>query len=150
MDKINELIWIFRFNYFDFQSRTSRADFWWYMLAITSIHLLFFLSYVVADFLFPFEVNEQSAMLVFGILLVGHLIFWIATLIPTAAITVRRLHDTNRTARWIFVCLFPPASLLMYIFILVWCSEPGDSFGNKYGPVPNSKKLKNPQVAGEF
>lgn len=53
--------------------------------------------------------------------------------IPALAVTIRRLHDTDRSGWWIFISLVP---LIGFIVLLVfWCSE-GTRGPNRFGPDP--------------
>ena len=90
-------------------------------------------------------------------------IFWLATLIPTLAVAVRRLHDTDRTGWWLVLPLAPVivgvavmvmgmmsmslgtiglGSMIMMlggllgIVLLVFYCLPGTPGPNKYGPDP--------------
>jgi uncharacterized membrane protein YhaH (DUF805 family) len=68
-------------------------------------------------------------------------IFALIVLLPSAAVAVRRLHDTNRSAWWLLLTFIPilgPLSLFV-----IYCLEgtPGD---NDYGPDP---RLPAPEPA---
>ena len=47
--------------------------------------------------------------------------------------SIRRLHDTNRTGWWILIGLIP---LIGWIVLLIFYLEKGDPADNKYGPPP--------------
>jgi uncharacterized membrane protein YhaH (DUF805 family) len=57
----------------------------------------------------------------------------LAVFIPSLAVSSRRLHDTNRSLWWIFICLIPVIGAIIMIVFLAQDSQPGD---NKYGPNP--------------
>ena len=60
-------------------------------------------------------------------------IYGLAVLIPTLAVTVRRLHDIDRTGWWILINLVP---LIGTIVLLVFCVMDGTPGNNRYGPNP--------------
>ena len=74
--------------YVGFSGRATRAEHWWWDLAITAIFSVFGL--LVS--LLP---------VVAVILFVPVLLFALAILLPTLAVTVRRLHDIGKSGWWI-------------------------------------------------
>jgi len=56
----------------------------------------------------------------------------LAALIPCLSVSVRRLHDTNKSGWWLLLCLIPLGGLV----ILVFCCIEGDPGPNQYGPSP--------------
>jgi uncharacterized membrane protein YhaH (DUF805 family) len=57
----------------------------------------------------------------------------LAILIPSLAVTVRRLHDIDRSGWWIFINLIP---LIGAIVLLVFAVSEGTPGNNRYGPNP--------------
>ena len=62
-------------------------------------------------------------------------IYTLALLVPTIAVTVRRLHDTDRSGWWWFIWLVPVVGWIVMLVFLVLDSQPGD---NEYGPNPKA------------
>lgn len=60
-------------------------------------------------------------------------IFALVHLLPSIAVTVRRLHDTNRTGWWALLAFIPVAGPLVLLYFAVL---PGDLQPNNYGPNP--------------
>ncbi len=60
-------------------------------------------------------------------------LYSLAVLIPSIAVTVRRLHDTNRSGWWILIGLIPIVGTIILIVFLAQDSSPGS---NKYGANP--------------
>jgi uncharacterized membrane protein YhaH (DUF805 family) len=60
-------------------------------------------------------------------------IFQFVTLIPTIAVSVRRLHDTNRSGWWYLLVFIP---LFGWIPLLIFLAEDSQQGENKYGPRP--------------
>ena len=61
------------------------------------------------------------------------LIYTLAVLIPTIAVTVRRLHDTDRSGWWFLIIFLP---LIGAIAFLVFMCLDGTQGDNQYGPNP--------------
>lgn len=89
--------------YADFNGRASRSEFWWFMLFVT-------LASIASSFLGP---------LVAGL-------FFLGTLLPSVAVSSRRLHDTNRTGWWQLVGLIPIVGFIILIVFLAQESRPAD------------------------
>ena len=60
-------------------------------------------------------------------------LYSLAILLPSLAVTVRRLHDTGRTGWWVLISLVPVIGGLILLIFMVLDSEPGT---NQYGPNP--------------
>ena len=91
-------------NCFNFKGRASRTEFWYFILFYT---LVFYTLGTIVAFMIPFvmlklqhPVTPQSALVICGIL-------FILLVIPLLALTVRRLHDTERKGLWLLAYLAP-------------------------------------------
>jgi uncharacterized membrane protein YhaH (DUF805 family) len=62
-------------------------------------------------------------------------LYSLAVLIPSLAVTVRRLHDTGRRGWWILIGLIPLVGWIVLIVFMVLDSQPND---NQYGPNPKA------------
>jgi uncharacterized membrane protein YhaH (DUF805 family) len=60
-------------------------------------------------------------------------IYSLAVLIPTLAVTVRRLHDIDRSGWWILIALVPLIGVIVLLVFALLEGTPGD---NQYGPNP--------------
>ena len=105
-------------NYADFSGRSGRAEYWWFAL---TIYILSAALYFVTLALIP---NFGYYALTPSILLV------ITTTIPYLAVTVRRLHDTNRSAWWLLLWLIPYIGAIVLLVLMAFKTYP-DS--NKWG-----------------
>lgn len=112
----------------DFNGRTRRMNYWMYSI-ITSI--VFIMSVIIDNLTYaPFNINfffvKEKGGYVF-------LVWLLLTIIPTLAISVRRLHDTNKSGLWLFVSIIPiVGNIILFIFFLM----KGDEGANQYGPDP--------------
>ena len=116
--------------YADFSGRSSRSDYWWVVLCNFLITLPFSLialfgfliplfSEVYYARLYDYEPDLSGAMAgaglaVFIMFLLA--IYWLATIVPNLAITVRRLRDAG--FHWAFIFLTVGPSLASFIPVL--------------------------------
>lgn len=97
--------------YADFNGRSRRSEYWWASLAITLIGGV--VTAILGDLSF---------------------IWSLATLIPSLAISVRRLHDIGKSGWWYLISLIPLVGL---IIMLVWCCQDSTE-DNQWGPNPKA------------
>lgn len=67
-----------------------------------------------------------------GALILFFAIYVLASLVPTLAVSVRRLHDINKSGWWMLLCLIPMGG---FVILILECIE-GDPGNNQYGPNP--------------
>lgn len=63
-------------------------------------------------------------------------LYTLAVLIPSLAVSVRRLHDTGRSGWWLLIALIPILGGLVLLVFMVLDSEAGP---NQYGPSPKAE-----------
>lgn len=102
--------------YVTFEGRASRSEFWYFML-------------------FSFLIS-----LVLGTISAGalSLLYSLAVLLPSTAVLVRRLHDTNRSGWWALLGLIPIIGAIVLIIFCVLDSQSGE---NQFGPNPKYATL---------
>lgn len=106
--------------YATFTGRAGRSEYWWWVLFYV---LVIFAVGLVGS---PGDAASDGLYGLLGIV-------WLALFIPTLAVFVRRLHDTNRSGWWWFIGLIPfVGSIVLLVFVL----EAGSPGPNKYGPPP--------------
>jgi uncharacterized membrane protein YhaH (DUF805 family) len=103
--------------YATFSGRARRSEYWWFVLFYAIV-------YVVAAGL---------DALLFGNRSVFEALVWLALILPGLAVTIRRLHDTDRTGWWVFLSLIP---LVGAIILIIWYCGEGTSGPNKFGEDP--------------
>ena len=99
---------------FIFTNRASRSEYWWFILF-----------YTIFATIPTFVPNEN--VVVFGYIM-SLLLF-----IPGIAVTVRRLHDINKSGWFILISLIP---ILGSIIVLVMTIEKGTLGKNRFGEYP--------------
>ena len=110
---------------FDFSGRSRRREFWLpYLINIVIVMVLDFLAIVTT------ARNPRGSVSIFFIILA---IYALAYLIPTLALTVRRLHDMGKSGWWYFISLIPFVGTILLIIYL--CTD-SVSYDNEYGISP--------------
>ena len=60
-------------------------------------------------------------------------LYMLAVLLPSIAVSVRRLHDTDRTGWWLLIGFVPVIGFIVLLIFMVMDSTAGE---NQYGPNP--------------
>ena len=107
-------------NYAKFRGRAARSEFWWFQLFIV-------LGGIVAAVL---DLSANSNVLGGEPLAT---LFYLATIIPDLAVSVRRLHDTDSSGWWLLLGLIPLIGMI--VLIVWWCLE-GSKGYNRFGADP--------------
>jgi uncharacterized membrane protein YhaH (DUF805 family) len=102
--------------YVNFSGRASRTEYWMFTL----FNILAAIAFTVIVSLIKLP---EIAML-----------YSLATLLPSIAVAVRRLHDTNRSGWMLLVSLIPIAGLYV-LYLMIVDSDAGN---NNYGPNPKA------------
>lgn len=116
--------------YADFSGRARRKEFWMFTL----INFIIMMALQTAMMLVG-GMNPEAggiAMAIMGLL--G--LYGLAVFIPSLAVSVRRLHDTNRSGWWLLVGLVPIIGAIVLIVFYVQNSQPGT---NQYGENPKEE-----------
>ena len=103
------------------KGRASRSEYWWF-------YLFSWLVYVAVNILQALMAYSSTGAGVGLILTLG---FLVALEIPVVACTVRRLHDSDKTAHHLWLFVIPLAGLIFFIVFMCAPSTPGP---NRYGP----------------
>ncbi len=109
-----------RFN--DFETRSSRSEFWWFML-------LYFLVGLVVGII-EFTLFGQGMGMTRGII---DLLVFLVFFVPTISVTARRLHDIGRSGWWQLIGLIP---LIGALVLLYWAVKTGEDGDNRFGANP--------------
>lgn len=111
-----------------FSGRAQRAEYWYFALFNTIVSILIM---AVDIFVIGIVLGMDSSGA--GIL---SIVYAIAVVLPSLAVTVRRLHDTGHSGWWFFICLVPLAGPIILFVFMVQDSKPGQ---NQFGPNPKGK-----------
>lgn len=89
--------------YADFSGRAARPELWWYVLALV-------VAYVVTTIIESILGVHRMIAGMYGPLTT---LLWLATIVPSLAVGVRRLHDVNRTGWWVLLPLIPECLMIV-------------------------------------
>jgi uncharacterized membrane protein YhaH (DUF805 family) len=99
--------------YAQFTGRARRAEYWWFALAnVICIVALLLLSGITKIFL------------------VAYFIYLLALIVPSIAVAVRRLHDTDKSGWWFLIGLVPFVGGIILLVLMCIDSTRG---ANQYG-----------------
>ena len=109
-------------NYATFSGRARRKEYWMFFLFNVLISLgLGVLDVVAGTYSVEYETGFFSAL------------YSLLVLIPSIAVSVRRLHDTNRSGWWVVISLIPIIGVLVLFVFTCLDSQPGT---NRFGVNP--------------
>jgi uncharacterized membrane protein YhaH (DUF805 family) len=97
------------------EGRAPRAEYGWFELA----QLLIIVAALIID-----QIIGTGFIYIIAV---------IALILPSIAVLIRRLHDTDRSGWWFWIMILP---IIGSIVILVFTLIAGDEGDNKYGPNP--------------
>ncbi len=116
---------------FRFKGRATRKEFWWFVfwdiIFLYALFILYRIGKILSNHVLSIEESIPPAIfltesfdLLYPILLLTFIVYFFAGMMPRIAIAVRRLHDTCRSALWIFLHLIPVVNLI----IIFWYAQP--------------------------
>ncbi len=108
-----------------FEGRARRKEYW--IFALISALILIFLSLI--DEMTGWKVWDDEGLL--------SLVYSIAVFVPTLAVVVRRLHDTDRSGWWVLIALIPLVGAIVLLVFLILKGNEGD---NRFGPDPKAEE----------
>ena len=109
-------------NYATFSGRARRKEYWMFFLISALISIVL----TLLDILLGTYSVEYEAGLFSGL-------YSLLILIPSIAVVVRRLHDTDRSGWWILISLIPLIGVIVLFVFICLDSQPGT---NRFGANP--------------
>ena len=103
-------------NYANFEGRARRAEFWWFTLGNIIIFVVLGILTAIARIFYVLEIIVALALLV-----------------PSIAVAVRRLHDTDKSAWFLLIYLIP---FVGWIVMIVFYATDSTRGTNQYGVSP--------------
>ncbi len=107
--------------YVDFTGRAARSEYWWFTLFLILGNLA---ATIIDTAKFGVPAEQYGPL---------NSVFSLATLLPGIAVSVRRLHDVNRSGWWLLIMFIP---LIGWLVLLFWEVSPGTPGANRFGPDP--------------
>ena len=125
--------------YADFSGRATRAEYWWFGLAANlSLAVVGLAGLVLAGSLL------RDAEIAGAVGLLPYVLASLALVVPALAVSVRRLHDTDRSGVLLLLGLIPLIGPIMVVVMMATRGTPGP---NTYGAPPSHKGPMLPLVA---
>ena len=107
-----------------FGGRARRKEYWMFVL----FNIIFAVVAVILDNILGTSFQGAG----YGLF---YLLYGLAVIIPSIAVGVRRLHDTDRSGWWLLICLIP---IIGGIWLIVLLATAGTAGENKYGADPKA------------
>ncbi len=132
-----EAIGAFYRGYFNFETRSSRSEYWWPKLFKTLVYFVIFMLMGIVAELFG-GVDTDQGDIVVGIAVIALFLFYIINIIPNIAVAVRRFHDQNQSG-WMFLLSLIPyvGGLIVMIFMCI----DGTHGENRFGEDPLGESM---------
>ncbi len=106
-----------------FSGRARRQEYWMFVLINTVVAMVLVL------------IDSQIGLMSssgYGVL---SGIYSLAILVPSLAVAIRRLHDTDRSGMWYLIAFVP---VIGPIALLVFCAQDGNAGVNQFGANPKA------------
>jgi uncharacterized membrane protein YhaH (DUF805 family) len=101
-----------------FTGRARRSEYWYFVLFN-----------VIVAVVLGFVDSALAKILGFGMF---GMLYGLAVLVPGIAVSIRRLHDTDRSGWWLLLALVPLVGLVLIYFL----AEDSNAGTNRYGQNP--------------
>ena len=133
---MNWYLKVVRDNYANFSGRAQRVEYWMFVLINVVISVVLSIVEQTAGLTSEPDALGQTQ---------GYLtpIYSLIVLIPSMAVTIRRLHDVGKSGWWILIAL----TCIGVIPLLIWYISEGTPGDNQYGP--NPREIDGPTPAAE-
>ncbi|HTR86622.1 MAG TPA: DUF805 domain-containing protein [Reyranella sp.] len=112
----------------EFSGRAPRAEYWWFLLFMVLVIL-------AVDVIVAIAVDDSD-----DVIKVINWVIQIGFLLPSIAVSVRRLHDCDASG-WHYLWMFVP--FLGVIGLLIWFCFRGTPGDNRFGPDPLAPAVGN-------
>lgn len=125
--------------YATFSGRASRSEYWYFVLfnfILSVVISLIVYSQVPVDTIVAsdpsgFYMSVWQSMPGWASALMTF--YTLVLILPSLAVSVRRLHDTGRGGGWIFINFLPIVGYIWYLILMILPSQQGY---NRFGPQP--------------
>lgn len=108
-------------SYATFEGRARRKEYWMFFL----VNFLITIGLLVVDIAL-FHIHLLSTL------------YGLAVLIPSIAVAVRRMHDSDRAGWWLLIMFVPAVGWLIVVVLL---ALEGTRGSNRFGPSPVAEPL---------
>ncbi|MFS9108515.1 DUF805 domain-containing protein [Streptococcus infantis] len=109
--------------YAEFTGRSTRPDYWWVWLGNFILSIPFWVIYIYTVYLSAVmdsvsDSASEAAFMIFGLVAIIYVVFYLAILVPTIALTVRRLRDAGFHWAFIFLRFAPMVGGIALLILL--------------------------------
>lgn len=101
--------------YAQFNGRANKTEFWQYLLVYFVVGVS---SAVLMNLLGGVSILRMFVMILF-------VIVTLTLLVPSLAVSVRRMHDIGKGGGWVFINLIPFVGTIWFLVLAIKESEPG-------------------------
>ena len=106
--------------YAEFTGRSTRPDFWWvwlgnFILSIPFWIIYFYILYLSTAIDSVSDSASEAVFMFFGLIIIIYAVFYLAILVPTLALSVRRLRDAGFHWAFIFLRFAPMGGIALLI-----------------------------------
>ena len=105
-----------------FEGRARRSEYWWFVLA-----------YAIVNGVLSGLTNAFKGSAMGTIVAILSAIVALAVIVPSIAVTTRRLHDIGKSGWWQLIALIPCVGTIL---LIVWTAKDSDPGDNMYGSNP--------------
>ncbi|RLE20586.1 MAG: DUF805 domain-containing protein [Actinobacteria bacterium] len=112
--------------YAKFDGRAGRPEYWWFALAN-------FLAWMVLSILAVAAMAFADVLGILMFLVLGA--YWVGLIVPTIAVAIRRLHDSNKSGWLLLIALIPFGSIVVLVFMLLASDTGANQFGEAAEPL---------------
>ena len=114
--------------YAEFTGRSTRPDFWWVWLGNLILSIPFWIIYFYIVYLSTVmdsvsDSASEATFMVLGLVVIIYAIFYLAILVPTLALSVRRLRDAGFHWAFIFLRFAPMGGIALLILFAMPTKE---------------------------
>ena len=115
-------------NYAEFTGRSTRPDYWWVWLGNLILSIPFWVIYIYTVYLSAVmdsvsDSASEAAFMIFGLVAIIYVVFYLAILVPTIALTIRRLRDAGFHWAFIFLRFVPMGGIALLILFAMPTKE---------------------------
>ena len=125
---MNWYLSVLKNKYAEFNGRARRTEYWMFTLFNILIMVGLEIIAVIVD-----KVTGSHALV--GLIGFIFVLYWLAVLVPSIAVSVRRLHDTGKSGWFLLLALIPFIGAIILLVFMVLDSQPG---ANQFGANPKA------------
>ncbi len=124
---------------FDYRGRSRRSEYWWFWALYLIVWTATYFIFIGAVLILAQDGGDPGVAGI--IVLILYLLCNLVLMVPGIAVTVRRLHDLDRTGWWVLTVFIPFLGLFFGIMLLIWFVSEGTEGPNRFGMDPKAHEV---------